>query len=113
MCPLCIANIAVLATTSSGGVAALVLKRFCSRRQRKQKKQHNENNRTGIRSRSGVREGVGGCTPTASREREGIDSRPRRAGRGASADAVADHREGLHVRSEEHTSELQSHSDLV
>ena len=37
MCPLCIANIAVLATTSSGGVAAFALKTFRSRRQPKEK----------------------------------------------------------------------------
>src|SRR6266850_4660155 len=40
MCPLCIANIAVLATTSSGGVAAFTLKTFYSRRQPKGKRQH-------------------------------------------------------------------------
>ena len=75
MCPLCIANIAVLATTSSGGVAAFALKTFRSRRQPKEKRQHNENNRAGIRSRSGVSEGVGGCAAAASREREGVDPR--------------------------------------
>src|SRR6478736_1994532 len=37
MCPVCIANIAVLATTSSGGVAAIAFKTFRSRRQRKMK----------------------------------------------------------------------------
>jgi hypothetical protein len=37
MCPLCIANIAVLATTSSGGAAAVALKTFRSRRQPKGK----------------------------------------------------------------------------
>ena len=75
MCPLCIANIAVLATTSSGGVAAFALKTFRSRRQPKGKRQHNENNRAGIKSRSGVSEGVGSCAAAASREREGVDPR--------------------------------------
>src|SRR5262249_849389 len=97
MCPLCIVNFAVLATTSSGGVAALALKTFRRRGQPKEKGQHNENNRTGIRSRSGVTAAVGGRAPTASREREGVDSRPGRAGRRASADAVAGRREGLRV----------------
>src|SRR5437763_16799037 len=106
MCPLCIANIAVLATTSSGGVAALVLKRLCSRTQPKQKEQHNENNRTGIRSRSGVREGVGGCTPTASREGEGVNSRARRAGRRASAGAMDGSGKGVRVRGVQKQGEL-------
>jgi hypothetical protein len=75
MCPLCIANIAVLATTSSGGVAAFTLKTFYSRRQPKGKRQHNENNRAGIKSRSGVSEGVGSSAAAASREREGVDPR--------------------------------------
>jgi hypothetical protein len=39
VCPLCIANIAVLGTTSSGGVAALALKTFRSRGQLKQERQ--------------------------------------------------------------------------
>src|SRR3954447_14533531 len=39
MCPMCIANIAVLATTSSGGVAAVALKTFRSRKQGREKTQ--------------------------------------------------------------------------
>src|SRR5262249_7493018 len=97
MCPLCIVNIAVLATTSSGGVAALVFKTFRRRRQPKEKGQHNENNRTGIRSRSGITAAVGSSAPTASRERKGVDSLPGRVGRRASAHAVAGRREGLRV----------------
>ena len=72
MCPVCIANIAVLAT-SSGGVAAIALDTILNGRQSKEEKQHNENERGGIKSKSGVREGVGNGAPAASREREGID----------------------------------------
>jgi hypothetical protein len=75
MCPLCIASIAVLATTSGGGVAAFTLKTFRSRRQPKEKRQRNENNRAGIKSRSGVSEGVGSSAAAASREREGVEPR--------------------------------------
>src|SRR5215472_9073848 len=88
MCPSCIANIAILATTSSGGVKAIALKTFCSTRQPKEKTQRNENNRAEIRSTGGVTEGVGGSAPAASLEREGVDALPRRAGRRASAHAV-------------------------
>src|SRR6266511_5116289 len=98
MCPLCIANIAVLATTSSRGVVAIALKTFRSRRRPNEKGQENENNTAGIKSTSGVSEGVGGCAPAASREGEGVDPRPRRACRRASADAVDGCREGVHVR---------------
>ena len=97
MCPLCIANIAVLATTSSGGLAAFALKIFRSRRQPNRKGEHYENNRTGIGSRSGISAGVGGRAPTASHEGERINSRPGRAGRRAPADAVAGRGEGLRV----------------
>src|SRR6476620_6989940 len=97
MSPLCIANIAVLATTSSSGVAAIALKTFRSRREPKEERQHNENIRAGIRSRNRVREGVGKCTPTASREGEGVDSRSRCAGRRASADAVDGGGEGVRI----------------
>src|SRR6476469_8569748 len=97
MCPLCIANIAVLVMTSSGGVAAVALKTFRSRREPKEERQYNENNRAGIRSRSRVREGVGRCTSTASREGKGVDSRSRCAGRRASADAVDGGGEGVRI----------------
>ena len=40
MCPLCIANIAVLATASSGGVAAVALKTFRWKRRLKRNEQH-------------------------------------------------------------------------
>src|SRR5262249_625179 len=97
MCPLCIANITVLATTSSGGVVAVALKTFRSRRQPKETRQRNENKRAGIRPRSGVSAGVGGCAATTFSERERVDARPRRPGSRAAADAVAARREGLHV----------------
>jgi len=72
MCPVCVANIALLATTSSGGVAALALNIFRNRKQPKEARQQNEKNRTEIKSRSGISEGVGGYAPAASREREGV-----------------------------------------
>src|ERR1043165_6200753 len=97
MCPLCIANIAVLATTSSSGAAALALKKFYSRKKHKGKGPDNENNRTGIRSRSGLSAGVGGCASTTAREGEGIDSRAGRVSRRASAYAVAGSGEGVRI----------------
>src|SRR5262245_37862866 len=97
MCPLCIANIAILASASSGGVVALALKTFRSRRKHKEKGQDNESNRTGIRSRNSVSAGMGDCAPTASCEGKGVNSRPRRVGRRTSADAVAGRGKGLHV----------------
>src|SRR6188474_3566405 len=98
MCPSCIANIAVLATTSSGGVAAIALKTFCSRRQPNEKRQRNENNKVEIRSKGGVSERVGGGATEPAGEREETDSGSRLAGRRASPDAVAGRRERVRVR---------------
>ena len=42
--------------------------------------------------------GMGGCAPATAREGEGIDPRPRRAGRLAAADAAARGGEGVRVR---------------
>src|SRR5215475_5177475 len=95
MCPLCIVNIAVLATASSGGVAAIALKTFRWKREPKGKGQHYENNGTGIRSRSRLSKGVGGCAGSASRKGERVDPGSRRAGGRASSHAVARRREGL------------------
>ena len=75
MCPSCIANIVVLATTSSGGIAAIALKTFRSGTQPKEKKQRDENNRVEIKTKSGVSEGVGGCAAEVARQGEETDPR--------------------------------------
>src|ERR1700756_2339839 len=97
MCPLCVANIAALAATSSGGVGALALKIFHREKQPKEEKQEyeingNRNTESGLIARMGDR------TTTAAREGEGVDPRPRRVGRRTSANAVAGSRKGLRVR---------------
>src|SRR5689334_11860866 len=101
MCPLCMANAVLLvgSATSGGGVIAVVVSKIL-RRKRKQrtKEEQNENNRLGIRSRSGVTAGMGECASAASREGEGVDESPGRVGRGASADAVAGCGEEVRIR---------------
>src|SRR6202035_3146835 len=97
MCPLCIANIAALAATSSGGVAALALKIFHKEKQHKEERQKYETGGNGS-TESGVIARMGGGATTAAREGKGVDPRPRRAGRRASADAVGCRGERLRVR---------------
>src|SRR5215471_993854 len=96
MCPICIANIAVLAATSSGGVAALGLRIFRSEKKQEERQKY-ETSRNG-NTESGLIARMGDCTTTATREGEEIDPCPRRAGRRASANAVGRGRKRLRVR---------------
>src|ERR1700724_1854532 len=97
MCPLCIANIAVLATTSTGGMTALALKIFHGEKEPNRKGEEYEISRNG-NAQSGVAERMGGCATTTSRKGKGVDSRPRHFGRRASANAVDEGGEELRVR---------------
>jgi hypothetical protein len=42
MCPLCISNIVILATTSGGGVLALAIKAFGRKNQRSEQQKHDQ-----------------------------------------------------------------------
>src|ERR1700730_13050040 len=97
MCPLCIANIAVLATTSTGGMTALALKIFHGGREPDRKGEEYEISKNG-NAHSGIAERMGGCETTTSGEGKGVDPRRRHFGRRASAHAVDKGGEELPVR---------------
>src|ERR1700730_18824834 len=97
MCPLRIANIAILTTTSTGAMSALVLKIFRGEKEPNRKAEEHEISRNG-KVQSGVAERVGGCETTTSCEGKGNDPRRRHFGRRASANAVDECGEELRVR---------------
>jgi hypothetical protein len=87
MCPVCLTNAALIAAgaTSSGGLTAFMMSKFCRKKKTNQTRgKQNETKTDGTRNgrepneslQNRVTAGVGGCAPATAREGEGVDPRP-------------------------------------
>ena len=89
MCPMCLATMAWIATgaTSTGGISALVIKRFRTTNTERTNKKRNleQGGRYGHKQGDSdeyedatdrIAAGVGRCAPATTSEGEGVDARP-------------------------------------